>query len=261
MAAGSIGDRGRTQALRRRRPDGSVVTAGIPRAPECRVDAWRDIVAVAAGNVHTAANTGRSHTVGLRGDGTVVAVGWNGDGQCDVAGWTDVVSIAAGWRRTLAVRADGTVGAAGRRSEGACEVDTWSGIVAVAAGDWHSVGLRADGTAAAVGNNRRGQCEVTGGAGSARSRQAICTPLASPKMDRYSAPAIRRAGIEEVSDWDDVLGYPGSGHTVGVDARGRGSRSATTAVDNAMSRRGGTLSQSLPAPCTPSGCAPMASFC
>ena len=57
------------------RPDGSVVTAGIPRAPECRVDAWRDIVAVAAGNVHTAANTGRSHTVGLRGDGTVVAVG------------------------------------------------------------------------------------------------------------------------------------------------------------------------------------------
>src|ERR1051325_3509316 len=52
-----------------------------PRDGECGVDAWTDVVAVAVGNVHTAANTGRAHTVGLRSDGSVAATGWNGDGQ------------------------------------------------------------------------------------------------------------------------------------------------------------------------------------
>ena len=88
-------------------------TAGIPQAEECRVGAWSGVVAVAAGNVHTASNTGSSHTVGLRANGTVLAAGWNKDGQCDVDDWTGVVGIAAGWRRTLAVLADGTARATG----------------------------------------------------------------------------------------------------------------------------------------------------
>ncbi len=61
---------------------GSLLTSGIPNAEERRVDAWGGIVAVAVGNVHTASNTGRSHTVGLREDGTVI----RGTGHVDGVG-------------------------------------------------------------------------------------------------------------------------------------------------------------------------------
>ena len=71
---------------------------------------------------HTASNTGRSHSVGLRADGTVLAVGWNDDGQCDVGSWRGVTIVAAGWRRTLGLVGDGTVLAAGRLREGAGDV-------------------------------------------------------------------------------------------------------------------------------------------
>ncbi|MCQ9368215.1 hypothetical protein NQ036_08170 [Brevibacterium sp. 91QC2O2] len=57
------------------RGDGTVVAVGDNRAGECAVDQWTDIVSVAAGNVHTAVNTGKSHTIGLRADGTVLATG------------------------------------------------------------------------------------------------------------------------------------------------------------------------------------------
>lgn len=132
-----------------------MVTAGRPGAEELQTIDWSDVVAVAAGNVHAAPNTGRSHSVGLRSDGTVLATGWDKDGQCDVHEWRDIVTNSAGWRRTLAVAADGTARAAGRRAEGACDLDGWTDVVAVAAGDWHSVGLRRDGTVVATGNNRR----------------------------------------------------------------------------------------------------------
>src|SRR5690606_25330042 len=79
------------------RTGGTVVAVGDDRYGQCRVEGWRDIVAIAAGNAHT----GNSHTVGLRSDGTVLAVGWNKHGQCEVDGWGDVVAIAAGWRRTV----------------------------------------------------------------------------------------------------------------------------------------------------------------
>ena len=52
---------------------GRVLAAGPPGAAECAVACWSDVVAVAAGNVHAARNTGRSHSVGLRADGTVLA--------------------------------------------------------------------------------------------------------------------------------------------------------------------------------------------
>ena len=68
------------------RQNGTVVTVGDGRAGECDVDRWENVIAVAAGNVHTARNTGKSHTVALRADGTVLATGWNQDQQCDIGG-------------------------------------------------------------------------------------------------------------------------------------------------------------------------------
>lgn len=67
---------------------------------QCNVDAWKDIVAIAAG---------AHHTVGLRANGTVVAVGDNVDGRCDVAHWTDIVAVSAGDYHTLGVKSNGTV--------------------------------------------------------------------------------------------------------------------------------------------------------
>ena len=158
LAAGSTPQR--VQPVGRIRP-----VRGNGAAGECDVLGWADIIAVAAGNVHTATNTGRSHTVGLRSDGTVLATGWDGDGQCQVVAWRQVTTIAAGRRRTVGFCADGTALAVGRTAERQCEVGTWREVVAIAAGDWHTVGVTADGTAVAAGNNRRGQCDVGDGGG------------------------------------------------------------------------------------------------
>jgi alpha-tubulin suppressor-like RCC1 family protein len=77
------------------RRNGTVLVAGNNTAGECLVGRWENVVAVVAGNVHTAANTGRAHTMGLRSDSTVLATRRNGDGQCDVAAWRDVTAMAA----------------------------------------------------------------------------------------------------------------------------------------------------------------------
>nr|HML49730.1 chromosome condensation regulator [Clostridia bacterium] len=79
------------------RSDGTAVAAGDNKLGQCNLSDWRDIVAIAAGNVHMASNTGNSHTVGLKSDGTVVAAGWNAHGQCDVDSWRGIVAVAAGW--------------------------------------------------------------------------------------------------------------------------------------------------------------------
>src|SRR5665648_462925 len=62
--------------------DGTVTAVGDNKYGQCDVGSWRDIVAVAAGNVHMANNMGNAHTIGLKSDGTVMAVGWNKHGQC-----------------------------------------------------------------------------------------------------------------------------------------------------------------------------------
>ncbi|MDQ0194807.1 hypothetical protein J2T20_003178 [Paenibacillus wynnii] len=54
--------------------DGTVTAVGDNKYGQCDVSGWRDIVAVAAGNVHMATNTGNAHTIGLKSDGTVAAV-------------------------------------------------------------------------------------------------------------------------------------------------------------------------------------------
>lgn len=45
--------------------DGTVTAVGDNKYGQCDVGCWRDIVAVAAGNVHMAINTGNAHTVGV----------------------------------------------------------------------------------------------------------------------------------------------------------------------------------------------------
>lgn len=98
--------------------DGTVTAVGDNKYGQCDVGGWRDMAAVAAGNVHMAANTGNAHTVGLRLDGTVAAAGWNQHNQCDVSDWRDIVAVAAGCAHTIGLKADGTVMAAGRNHEG-----------------------------------------------------------------------------------------------------------------------------------------------
>ena len=63
------------------RPSGSRRAPAGPLVILCDVSDWKDIVAIAAGDVHT---------VGLKADGMVVAVGWNEYGQYDVSAWKDI---------------------------------------------------------------------------------------------------------------------------------------------------------------------------
>jgi hypothetical protein len=70
--------------------DGTVTAVGDNNNGQCDVIAWRNMVAVAAGNVHMATNTGNGHTVGLQSDGTLVAIGDNEYRQCDVSGWRGI---------------------------------------------------------------------------------------------------------------------------------------------------------------------------
>lgn len=84
---------------------GTVTVVGDNKCGQGDISGWRDIVAVAVGNVHMATNAGNAHTIGLKSDGTVVAVGWNKHNQCKVNDWHDIVAVAAGWRRTVGLTA------------------------------------------------------------------------------------------------------------------------------------------------------------
>ena len=150
---------GRRHSLARR-GDGTVACAGNCTTSECATGNWREVVAVAAGNVHPARNTGRSHSLALTADGRVLATGWNDDGQCEVGEWRAVVDIAAGWRFSVVLLDDGTAVGAGRSREGQLELAGWRDLVAISCGDWHTVGLHTDGRVSATGNDQRGQCQV-----------------------------------------------------------------------------------------------------
>ncbi|MDQ0888564.1 alpha-tubulin suppressor-like RCC1 family protein [Paenibacillus sp. V4I9] len=108
--------------------DGTVTAVGDNKYGQCDVSGWHDIVAVAAGNVHMAMNTGNAHTIGLKSDSTVAAVGWNEYGQCNVSDWRDIVAIAAGCAHTVGLKSDGTVVAAGDNEYDQCDVSGWCGI-------------------------------------------------------------------------------------------------------------------------------------
>jgi alpha-tubulin suppressor-like RCC1 family protein len=117
------------------------------------VGAWKNIVQIEAGWVHT---------VGLLSNGDVVAAGDNAHGQCEVTMWHDVVEIAAGGWNTAALTADGRVLVAGDNEYGQCDID-WSkeNIVHIAMGRQFIVGLRADGTVIAAGRDLQSQLDVS----------------------------------------------------------------------------------------------------
>ena len=77
--------------------DGTVLATGNNAAGERRVGRWEDVVAVAAGNVHNAANTGRSHTVGLRWDGTVLERGGTTTASAMSPPGETVLSFSESW--------------------------------------------------------------------------------------------------------------------------------------------------------------------
>ena len=104
--------------------DGTVLACGDDSKGQCRVSAWRDVIAVAAGS---------AHTVGLRKDGTVLACGDNSEGQCQVQEWTDIVSVDTSAFGTIGLKSDGTVVACGRD---ASLVSSWRDVQQVAGGSY-----------------------------------------------------------------------------------------------------------------------------
>ena len=68
---------------------------------QCYVSDWRDIIAIAAGDLHT---------LGLYYDGTVLGVGEYLDGRLDIEEWHDIVAIAAGAAHSVGLCADGGCG-------------------------------------------------------------------------------------------------------------------------------------------------------
>ncbi len=128
------------------RPDGTVIASGNTRDGRHSVGLWRNVVAVVAGNYHTAA---------LHADGTVSALGINESGQCDTREWTDIVAIDAGLYSTVGLRSDGTVVMTGFLHNAFVppvqnELAAWRDVVAISVSGEFIVGLRSDGTLLAV---------------------------------------------------------------------------------------------------------------
>lgn len=120
---------------------------------KCNVSSWSDIVAIAAGSMHT---------VGLKSDGTVVAAGDDNDSACAISGWNNIIEIDAGASHTIGLKSDGTV-VSTRSSNGgsSIDIDKWTDIVSIASGNYHDIGLKSDGTVVASGSNDSGECNVT----------------------------------------------------------------------------------------------------
>jgi len=84
--------------------DGTVVAVGDNSEHQCEVEAWNDVVAIAAG---------RAHSIGLRFDGKVYGAGADNVHQRNVANWKDIVAIAATYDHTIGMKTDATLVAAG----------------------------------------------------------------------------------------------------------------------------------------------------
>ena len=141
------------------------ITGYANRNHRNQVEAWTDIIAIAAGG-GSGTDVGGGHTVGLKEDGSVVAAGDNTYGQCNVQEWEDIVAIAAGDWHTVGLKSDGTVVAVGRYEDGnyrvgttsdPCAVDDWEDIVAIDANSGYTLGLTSRGTIKATGYNAQNQ--------------------------------------------------------------------------------------------------------
>ncbi|MEE1139506.1 MAG: hypothetical protein U0M02_13605 [Acutalibacteraceae bacterium] len=223
------------------RSDGTVAAYGENDDGECRVNAWKDVIAVSAGgdytyglqkngqvlvtaqktkphiwgydNNHVAISAGWNHVVALRANGTVVANGENNCGQTNIMDFTDIVAISAGCHHTVGLKSDGTVVAtkyidSPERSNddysGQCEVYGWRDIAAVAAGYDHTVGLKTDGTVVAVGSNEYGKCNV------GEWTDIVAVAVGSHhtvglKADGTVIYAGWHEGVDGVKDWSDIV--------------------------------------------------------
>lgn len=141
------------------------ITGYANRNHRNQVEAWTDIIAIAAGG-GSGISAGGGHTVGLKEDGSVVAAGDNTYGQCNVQDWEHIVAIAAGDWHTVGLREDGSVVATGLYEDGdyipgtssdPCAVDVWEDIVAIDANDGYTLGLTSEGTIVATGYNAQNQ--------------------------------------------------------------------------------------------------------
>ena len=186
--------------------DGSVVATGKNDYGQCNVAAWRDIIAVCAGD---------DHAIGLKYDGTVVATGNNSSGQCDTAAWTDIIAISAGLDYTVGLKADGTVVAVGNKKYRQCDVDKWTDIVAISAHGLHTVGLKSDGTVVGCGGGNFGQYDFRKWSGIiAIGTGAGCTT--GLKADG-TVVHLGNAKIWGLDDWKDIIAVDfGDGFVMGL---------------------------------------------
>ena len=136
------------------RPDGTVFAFGDNRYGQCRVEDWRNVVAVAASE-HC--------SLGLRSDGTVLYAGYEEDSFADVTGWKDIIQVAAGFYFNLGVTKDGRIEVAGTGGNNS-RIDwdvirSWENVkaIATAIGTREIVAaLQNDGTVLIEGNAKKG---------------------------------------------------------------------------------------------------------
>ncbi len=206
------------------RVDGTVLAVGNNSFGQCKVDEWRNIVAVSVGD---------DHTVGLKSDGTVVAVGFDCCGECRVDEWHDIVAVSAGSGHTIGLKVDGTVVATKYPDyqsgyTGQCEVSKWRDIVAISAGISHSVGLRSDGTVISThytGEDEYatncGQCEVSDWHDIVAISASFYHTVGLKADGTVVAVGNNSCGQCEVSKWRGIVAVSaGCWHTVGLKANG-----------------------------------------
>jgi len=139
------------------RPDGTLLHAGGPSAPELSPPpGLSNVVAVAVGI---------EHVLALKRDGTIVSWGGNANGQRDPpSGLKDVVAIACSPWHSLALKSDGSVVGWGANDSGqATPPAGLTGVVAISAGSGHNLALKADGTVVGWGYDGYGQATVPAG--------------------------------------------------------------------------------------------------